>query len=218
MASSSAQESTRPRPTDGTSATELQIFEATERVLSKASARDVSVAQILAEGSFARGTFYHYFSSKWDVINKLAATVVQDIEGRVALLVTADESIPRRDTLSRSIREGCAIWAEHTPVLNAMLEHWRDIPELGAMWQAALDEMRDAIAETIDHERAAGAAAPGVDSRLLANTLLWSTAQVLYIASLKEIDEPRDLDAARRSLLALWMGAIYGEPGAAEDQ
>src|SRR4051812_33260530 len=96
-------ESSTPRSWDGTSAPEQQMFEAAERLLEKTAARDVSVEQILKEAKVSRGTFYHYFSSKWDVINKLAQRVMGDIYTRIDLYVAPDDDTPHREVLERSI-------------------------------------------------------------------------------------------------------------------
>src|SRR5213076_1135864 len=75
----------RPRDRDGSTTAEQEIFAATERLLATVTARDLSVAQILEEASISRGTFYHYFSSKWEVIIALATRVMEDIHDWIAL-------------------------------------------------------------------------------------------------------------------------------------
>jgi AcrR family transcriptional regulator len=206
--------STRPRSRDGSSDVERRIFAATERALANVGARDLSVEQILAEAGVSRGTFYHYFSSKWEVINRLAANVMDDIYIRIQPFVMPGEDLPGLEGLRRSIAEGCEVWAEHRAVVRAITEHWRQVPELGTMWLEAFDRFTSAIAETIDRERASGRAPNGADSRRLAATLMWSTAYCLYLAGLDEIDDLPGEQALQESLLALWMGSLYGDPAA----
>ena len=120
---------TRPRARDGSTQAEQKIFAATERLLAKETARDLSVAQILEEAKISRGTFYHYFSSKWEVIIALATSVMEDIHGWIELFSRGGDE-PRDEALRKSIEEGARVWAEHRPVVRAIVEHWREVPEL----------------------------------------------------------------------------------------
>jgi TetR/AcrR family transcriptional regulator, ethionamide resistance regulator len=201
---------TRPRVRDGSTASEQQIFAATESLLAKVTARDLSVAQILEEASVSRGTFYHYFSSKWEVIIALATSVMEDIHGWIQLFSRGGEELPRDEALRTSIDEGARIWAEHRAVLRAIVEHWRQVPELRKMWLEVMERYIVEIAEEIDRDRAAGIAPPGPDSRVLAGTLMWSTANTLYMAGLDEAESLPDEEAVLESLMRLWHGAIFG--------
>ena len=200
----------RPRSHDGDSDVERRIFAATERVLETVGARDLSVAQIIQEAGIARGSFYHYFASKWEVINKLAARVMADIGERIEPFAHPENRLSGSDLLEGSIVEGCKVWAEHRAVVRAITEHWRVVPELREMWQGVFDRLTDTIAETIERERAAGVAVDGPPSRQLAATLLWSTGYCLYLAGLGEIDDLAGEVAIEPSLMALWNGALYG--------
>jgi AcrR family transcriptional regulator len=201
--------SSRPREHDRSSASEQEIFAATERLLARVSARDLSVAEIIEEANVSRGTFYHYFSSKWDVINELAARVMEDIYAWIELFVVVDDEVPRQQALRRSIEEGCAIWGEHRAALRVIVEHWREIPQLRTMWLTALDRIRDGIAAEIDRERAAGLAPPGPDSRQLVATLLWATANCLYVAGLDDIKDLPNETEISESIVALWLRTLY---------
>ena len=151
---------TRPRARDGSTQAERQIFAATERLLDSVTARDLSVAQILEEAKVSRGTFYHYFSSKWEVIIALATSVMEDIHGWIRLFSRGGDE-PRDEALRKSIEEGVRIWAEHRAVLRAIVEHWREVPELRAMWLDLMERYIVEIAEEIDRDRAAGIAPTG---------------------------------------------------------
>ena len=105
-----ASQSQRPRQNDRSSQVEQEIFRATERLLDKHNARDVSVALILEESGISRATFYHYFSSKWEVVNFMAGSVMAEIYERIQQFVGGDD-LPREEALRRSIVEGCEVWA-----------------------------------------------------------------------------------------------------------
>jgi TetR/AcrR family transcriptional regulator, ethionamide resistance regulator len=201
--------SSRPRVHDRSTSSEQEVFAATERLLSKVSARDLSVAEIIEEANVSRGTFYHYFSSTWDVINELATSAMEDIYAWIELFVIVDEEVPRQEALRRSIEQGCAVWGERRAVLRVIVEHWREVPQLRTMWLTALDRIRDGIAAEIDRERAAGLAPPGPDSRQLVATLLWATANCLYIAGLDDIEDLPSETEISESIVALWLRTLY---------
>jgi TetR/AcrR family transcriptional regulator, ethionamide resistance regulator len=199
----------RPRVRDRSTDAEQRIFAATERLLAKQTARDLSVAQILEEAKIARGTFYHYFSSKWEVIIALATSVMEDIHGWVELFSGGGEP-PRDEALRKAVEEGGRIWAEHRAVLRAIVEHWREVPEIRKKWLQVMERYISEIAEEIDRDRKAGIAPPGPDSRVLAGALMWSTANTLYMAGLDEAKSLPSEEAVLESLYRLWRGAIFG--------
>jgi AcrR family transcriptional regulator len=207
-----AASSTRPRTHDRSTQVEQGIFEATQRLLTTNSARDVSVAHIIEEAGVSRATFYHYFSSKWEVVNTLASTVMANIFEHVQQYLTVDESVNRQEALRRSIVEGCEVWANNRAVLRAIVEHWREVPELGAMLAAILEPFRLGIAAELDRERAAGLAPQGPDSNQLVGALLWSSLSCLHVAGLAEVEEIPDEETVARLLITIWMGALYGDP------
>jgi AcrR family transcriptional regulator len=200
---------TRPRTRDGSTPAEQRIFAATERLLATVTARDLSVAQILKEAKISRGTFYHYFSSKWEVIIALATGVMEDIHDWIKLFSGGGDE-PRDEALRKSIEEGARVWAEHRSVVRAVVEHWREVPELRAMWLDVMERYIVEIAEEIDRDREAGLAPPGPDSRVLAGALMWSTANTLYMAGLNEADSLPSEEAVLETLFRLWRGAIFG--------
>jgi AcrR family transcriptional regulator len=201
---------TRPRARDGSTQAEQQIFAATERLLASVTARELSVAQILEEAKVSRGTFYHYFSSKWEVIIALATSVMEDIHGWIELFSGGGEDVPPQEALRESIEKGSLIWAQHRAVLRAIVEHWREVPELRKMWLGVMEKYVGEIAAEIDRDRDAGLAPPGPDSRALAGTLMWSTANALYMAGLDDAASLPDEEAVIEPLFRLWHGAIFG--------
>lgn len=204
---------TRPPRTDGVTATEQQVFDAVERLLERVTAHELSVAQILTEADVSRGTFYHYFSSKWDVIIALAGSVVDEILDRTAVVSDADGDLPSEAALWRSVNEGAGVFAEHRGVLRAIVENWREIPELRARWLEMMEHFTVEMAAQIDRDRAAGLAPAGPPSITVATTLLWSCVNTMYLAGLGQFAALPDERAAVDSLVRIWHGAIFGGGG-----
>jgi len=208
-----ASASQRPRANDRSTPVERDIFAATEKLLAEHNARDVSVAHILEAAGISRATFYHYFSSKWEVVNYLAASVMAEIYEHVQQFVVVSTEVSRQQALQSAITEGCEIWASHRSVLRAIVDHWREVPEMRAMLLAVLEPFRLAITDELQRERAAGVAPSGPDAEQLVAALLWSSLSCLHIAGLSDVDDIPDEQSAAELLTTLWMNTLYGRIG-----
>jgi AcrR family transcriptional regulator len=157
----------------------------------------------------SRGTFYHYFGSKWQVIIALATRVMEGIHDWIALFSGGGDHRPREEALRESIEQGTRVWAQHRAVLRTIVEHWREVPELQEMWLGVIERYADEIAREIDRDRAVGIAASRSDSRTLAAALMWSTVNTLYIAGLEQARSLPGEEAVRDILVEIWSGAIF---------
>jgi len=189
----------------------MQIFAATEGLLEEVGLLDFGVSEICRRAEVARGTFYFYFSSKYAVLEGLLARVMDQIYEVMAPFASGREGVSPAQTLASSLEAGWALWSEHRMLLRAVCEHWASVPELRDLWLGVMERFTDAIAGEIDREREAGIASPGVDSRQLAAILLWSAERSAYVAGLGvQADLPNE-DAIFKSMLTLWLRAIYAE-------
>jgi AcrR family transcriptional regulator len=201
----------RPRSRDGLSEVEQEIFAATEELLQAVSLGEMSVGQICAKAGIARGTFYFYFSSKYAVAAGLLAKVMDDIYGTIQPFLNRREEENPAEALARSLEAGWQIWSSHRTLLRATCEHWASVPELREIWLGIIERFTDAFAREIDAERAAGLASGGIDSRVLAAMLLWSTERCAYVAGLGVDDDLPNEQAIFNSMLTIWLRAIYAE-------
>ncbi len=205
----------RPRRHAGTSETELQIFDAAERLLADASLRELSVAQIIAEAGVSRATFYFYFASKFAVAAGLLARIMDDIYQAVQPFMARGPGDAPADALRHSLQDAIELWGSHRATMRAVEEHWSTVPELGEQWLGVVERFTEAVAEQIDHDRSTGLAPAGADSRQLTAALLWGTARCLYVGGLgADADLPGER-AILDTLVWMWAGAIYGDQHAA---
>ncbi len=68
----------------------------------------------------------------------------------------------------------------------------------------------DAIVTELERERQAGLALDTGDSRAITATLMWSTAQCLYVAGLGVDSSLPDEQSALPPLITLWRSTLYG--------
>lgn len=202
----------RPRRHEGTSETELAIFDATERLLAQRPLNELSVAQIISAAGISRATFYFYFSSKFAVLAGLVAGVSDEIYDVVRPFVRS----PHQESLrpERALREGLTaavnLWQRHAPALRAIHEHWNDTEQLRELWSGVVARFVTATAEELEQQRQAGLTQYEGDSRLVASTLIWSTERCLYVAGMGVDPNLPDEQAALEALLILWRSTLYG--------
>jgi len=185
-----------------------QILAGAERLLAETRLTDLSVEHILAESRTSRGTFYHYFGSKYDVVAVLAADIMEEVMGRIEPFLGRDPKTPPREALATGLRAGWEVWQEHRAVLNAVMEHWVTVPEIRDVWLAVIARFTTAMAAEIDREREDGLAPSTIPSRTVAATLLWSSAQLAFLADrgYEDLDDP---EQALQTMIALWEGTLY---------
>jgi len=198
----------RPARKPGT--TEQRICDAAEKLLQHVRAVDLTVEEILAEAGISRRTFYSYFTSKYDVISRLALRTLGEAYPEQDPFFAGATRAKQRAALEVGITRACAVWAEHRAVLSAVIEHWRDVPELREIWLGVIDRFTDDMAAQIETQRLAGAAPAGADSRRIAQTLIWSGAYTIYLAGLPESAHIPDEHSVVEMLVNGWAAAVYG--------
>jgi AcrR family transcriptional regulator len=192
-----------------------QILAATERLLETTSLSDLNVAAILTESHISRATFYVYFNSKFGPVAALLEHTMDAIYDSVTAFTSRDGDGTNGGpaALDQGLEGAANLFRDHRMVLRAVVEHWHEVPELRTLWLGVMDRFTEAFAAEIDRERAAGHAPPGLPSRELAASLIWSSERCLYIAGLGVTDDMPHEDRTLLALQTFWRGAVYGTPG-----
>ena len=199
----------RPRRHDGSSNTEVVVFEATEKLMESMPFADITVAKILKESGISRANFYHYFASKFDVLAALTAKILGDAYA-VAGPWQAPTGRDRARSLDASLRETMDAWASHGTVMCAAIEWMHEVPEVAAAWSQMREQFVTAIAEQIRHE-AAGDRHPDVTATVLVRGL-----ERAFYVSHRGLDRRLPaLASTVASLARITHDAIYGPRSAA---
>jgi TetR/AcrR family transcriptional regulator, ethionamide resistance regulator len=193
-------------------ATELEILDATERLLKRLTFGEVNISLICSEAGVSRPTFYQYFPTKYAVINELLAVVVKEMVAAMLPFLDRDADTTPSEALRASFELATDTWVEHRLVLRAVSAHFTEEPELHEAWSRIWNRFIVITADFIDRERAAGNAPAGADSRLLAATILWGAERALFVAGLPSNDELPGEKALVEGLVTVWQGVIYGSP------
>jgi AcrR family transcriptional regulator len=199
----------RPRGHEGTTDTEVAIFDATERLLAAESLNDLSVAQIISAAGISRATFYFYFSSKFAVLGGLLARVSDEIFQVIQPFVQRQDAVHPEEALRESLTAAGSLWQRHRPALRAIHEHWNATDQLRDLWISVIDRFTQAVAAELERQRQAGLARHTIDSQTIAATLIWSTVQCLYISGMGVEPNLPDETTALPALIALWRSSLY---------
>lgn len=185
------------------------ILQATERLLERMPLHELSVSKVMDEAEVSRGTFYSYFSSKFEVAAALLAETMREMFEVLAPVIAQVEGLPTAEQLEGVLRDSIALWCEHRAILRATHENWHAVPELRALWLGVVDRFTDALAGELEREQRAGLFPAGRDHRQRVAAVLWSTEHLLYVAG---SDVGADLPGEESlvdTLIDLWSGVLY---------
>jgi len=187
-----------------------EILAATERGLATTPLHDLSVAQIMEEAGIARGTFYAYFASKYEVVAALQDAVMVEMYDLLRPFVEREDGVDGETAIRMVLSESARLWHRHATVFRATHDHRHAVPELKDQWLRVTERFTDAVAAEIEREVKNGNAPKRRNSRRLAAALVWSSEHVFYVAGSGDDDNLPDEDATVDTLVQVWRGAIYG--------
>jgi TetR/AcrR family transcriptional regulator, ethionamide resistance regulator len=172
---------------------------------------EITIEQLATGAGISRPTFYFYFDSREAVIRSLSEQVGDALLTAISPLNAAGQT--PEATIRAITGEYMARWLREGPVLRAMAPLYESDPGHRAFWDGITGRIRDAIAGTIEAERASGRALPGPpDAGDLAQVLIGMFWRAGYEFSLA----PHPADTSARlvdTLTTVCLRAIYGKPG-----
>lgn len=154
---------------------------ATERLLAERQLHELSVTDIAEEAGTSRGIVYFYFAGKSAVLAALAETTCSELVEIWRDWFDGHGPIEEAE-LRRNLDASVALWTEHRAIISAVVESWRLDPEVGAVWGQAMSTLIADTRARIERDRAAGHAVGVGDAGALAETLIWSTERIHYVA------------------------------------
>jgi TetR/AcrR family transcriptional regulator, ethionamide resistance regulator len=195
---------------EGPRDTREEILVATERVLEQTPLAELSVERIVQEAGVTRRTFYSYFESKYEPVAQLHTRVIDDFYALVQPFLDNADGPPADATFRTMIQQSADLWHKHLAIGRAVYEHWHSEPILGDQWLEFVDRFAEAVGAQIAHQREAGLAPPGPDSRELAASLLWTTQDLMYVSTSDARPNALTEAGALQTLETIWTRAIYG--------
>jgi len=181
--------------------TRRSILDAARRIVVARGYAAVGINEVLAAAGVPKGSFYHYFASKEDVLR----TIFVENWGQ---LIVRFRAVEASDEPAEKKLEGIA---------KILLRTWRNDPALVTVMvrevarsqhlQDRVDEVREAFAileRVIAEGQASGAFRHDVDARLAAWVIYGGLEEVLTGWVLGQLpDADSDVDAAERTAIAV---------------
>ena len=170
--------------------------------------RDVSVADILTESGFARGTFYLWFDNKFDAVGRAYLRETEGVgKAGAELFASGDADLAEAtERVEKVIDELLSAWGQQGHILRAVHDTWRSEPSVAKHWAPAFRWVQDSAAQLIAEVR--GRTEVNNLDRVLASSLINMNDYTLYQASLGEgfaLD-----DDVREVLTRAWVFAVFG--------
>jgi AcrR family transcriptional regulator len=189
---------------------ESAILAATERLLQAHALHELSVADIIAEASISRSSFYAHFTSKSSVIAECLRRVMDQVT--VAVAPFHAQSADAETAIRVSLRRWVEVCKVHGALLRAVSEEWPHDDELRALWFALLGTVTAGTAKVLRAARHTGQAPTGADAQALAACLMWGHERAMHIALTGGAAGISDPDAIVEPLVQMMIGGLYGRP------
>jgi AcrR family transcriptional regulator len=191
---------------------ERAILATAERLLEERALHEISIDDLARGAGISRPTFYFYFPSKEAVLLTLLDRMVEEARtGRGDALERFPEDPPR--WLRRGITAIYETFRSHRAVTLAAADARATSAEVRELWARVMEQFVQETSAAIKAERARGAAPDGIPARDLAIALNLMNERVLhatFAGHTPAVDEANVID----SLVAVWLGAIYGNTAA----
>jgi AcrR family transcriptional regulator len=210
---------TETRPTRGRRARrttgddrEQAILATAEQLLEERPLHEISVDDLARGAGISRPTFYFYFPSKEAVLLSLLDRMVEEARANRGEAVERFAEDPPR-FLRQAITAIFETFRSHRAVSLAGADARATSTEVRELWTRVMNGFVEETVLAIEAERARGAAPPGVPARDLAialNSMNERVLQATFSGHPPIIDEEHVVDV----LLAVWLGAIYGQTAA----
>jgi AcrR family transcriptional regulator len=185
--------------------TRTAILDATERLLADVRLHEVTVAHVMEEAEVSRGTFYSYFSSKFEAAAALLERTMAEAFDVMRAAIDAVDEPPKPAALREYLVGSTELWQEHRAVLRASHENWHAVPELREQWLAAVERFTDALARALSP----GGREPTPALRRRVASALWATERLEYIADSGVDGDVREDDLIE-TLMEYWAPLLRG--------
>lgn len=189
---------------------ERAILATAERLLGERQLHEISIDDLARGAGLSRPTFYFYFASKEAVLLSLMEPLVSEaLAGRGTALdeLAADPRAGWRTAIDAF----AGAFQRHGVVAAAAADAYGTNPLVRALWGTLIEGFVADTAAAIESERERGAAPAGIPARDLAISLNWMVERVLH-GSVAEHAPSLAPAAVLETLLAIFLGAIYGTP------
>ena len=173
-------------------AREATLLEATEELLHRVPAAELTVEAISRRARLSRTAFYFYFASKEQAIGRLAERYLGEIFE--AAQPAFDPDIPLREGARAAIENQVEVWGKHGRALTAVADLAASDPAIRTLWTAQIEAFVEPVRKRmVAYQRERGGT-PSRHRRQRAEALVWMLERYYYVwASGHYRHHPRDV-------------------------
>lgn len=161
----------------------------------------LSVEQISRRAGRTRTAFYFYFRDKRELLVRLTTEV------NAELMAAADTWWSGDADLREALRRIAALYAEHGPLLRAVVEVSTYDDAVATYWRELVGRFVDATRERIEADQAAGTAKDG-PAGAMAFAMVWMVERAFYEQRVQ--DAPVAVDDLVEALSEIFTRSVYG--------
>ena len=183
------------------------VLTATEELLGAAgSFQELKIERIATAAGISRTAFYFYFKDKRELLMRLAEDITGELYGQADTWFSGTDGGPE-DQVSEALAAIAKLYADHGPLLRAIVEVSTYDEEIAVFWRALLQRFADATTRRIRTEQEAGRA-PAMPAAPTAFALVWMTERTFYQQLVQ--GAPVDRGELVAALNGIWLRSIYG--------
>ena len=152
---------------------EDEILDAAAQLFEQVGFDGLTMAAISERVGITRPSLYFYFESKRELMRGL----VQRSMDRLTAMPIVESDAETREIVHGALAATALRWREETAVMRFAAQHGHEIPEVGALWQAALDQSAGWVERLLNRQ---GPQPRGVRPRAVADALVSMTERSFW--------------------------------------
>jgi AcrR family transcriptional regulator len=181
---------------------EQAILDATEKLLETETLESITVEAIAKGAGISRGALYFYFGSKNDALTALVERTVGGLTAAARIERSSVDATPAA-AIAIALDDTTSLWREHSTVMRAAVDYAATVPEVGALWEQALNQSVTGTTTVLSRAGVPGGDGPD-QAGGLARTLCWMTERNFYWAAV----HGDNLEAVRESCKWVWLAVL----------
>jgi AcrR family transcriptional regulator len=188
---------------------ELAILSTAERLIEERPLADISVDDLARGAGISRPTFYFYFPSKDAVLLTLVERVIGEADGNADEAMGGAQASVDPAGVWKAINALFSTFGAHRALTLAGAAARPTNPEVRALWSRFMQKWIDHTRESIEAERARGAAPetiPAADLAVSLNLMNERTMLASFAAEQPAVAAEQLVD----TLAHIWVTSIYG--------
>lgn len=192
------------------------LFSAVRAALAEKNIFDLTVDDIVQKAGVARGTFYIYFTDKFDILRAITEQLVEEQVEEQSQIRGKYEN--KMQELEESALRALRRWEQNAPVYSAVFQLAMIREDFHVLRDQLQAPLRARDAERIQAEVDAGRARPNLDTRVIAagRQRMYELIAMEWFAWKNPPYEEATVEDVAKEFAKIWYHAIYPDESPTE--